>query len=253
MITKEAVRKRSQIGKADVAADCLEARGRRRAHLLEARGDRRAGFLDDLGSSAVASAASRPSHSWVGAETTCGEPLLLAESRAARRPRPAHPRRASSTSSSSMSSSSTSLALLVLVALVGLIVPGPSSCSSSRGSCGCSSSWSSRLLIVPGLLRVVLAELVADVELLRLVRALALVPSVRSRPCSGAHAAIPGKLERIPRAPAGSCAGEEIETHSAGPWWPSPIGPNSTAGTPAARKETASEAPSRPTLITRSG
>ena len=30
---------------------------------------------------------------------------------------------------------------------------------------------------------------------------------------------------------------DEIETHSSGPWWPAPTGPNSTAGTPASRKE----------------
>ena len=39
-----------------------------------------------------------------------------------------------------------------------------------------------------------------------------------------------------------------METHSSGPWWPAPLGPNSTAGTPASRNEPASEAPSRPTL-----
>ena len=41
---------------------------------------------------------------------------------------------------------------------------------------------------------------------------------------------------------------DAIETHSCGPWWPPPTGPNSTAGMPASRNETASEAPSRPTL-----
>ena len=42
---------------------------------------------------------------------------------------------------------------------------------------------------------------------------------------------------------------DRIDTHSSGPWWPSPAGPNSTAGTPASRNEIASEAPSRPTEI----
>ena len=40
---------------------------------------------------------------------------------------------------------------------------------------------------------------------------------------------------------------DRIDTHSSGPWWPSPDGPHSTAGTPASRNEIASEAPSRPT------
>src|SRR6185295_10083734 len=40
---------------------------------------------------------------------------------------------------------------------------------------------------------------------------------------------------------------DRIDTHSSGPWWPSPDGPHSTAGTPASRKEMASDAPSRPT------
>ena len=45
----------------------------------------------------------------------------------------------------------------------------------------------------------------------------------------------------------GSGPATAIETHSCGPWWPPPIGPNSTAGTPACRNEIASDAPSRPT------
>ena len=42
---------------------------------------------------------------------------------------------------------------------------------------------------------------------------------------------------------------DRIDTHSSGPWWPAPVGPHSTAGTPASRNEIASEAPSRPTEI----
>ena len=59
----------------------------------------------------------------------------------------------------------------------------------------------------------------------------------------------PGSRAGRRRASAGRSRSEETETHSSGPWWPSPTGPNSTAGTPTRRKETASEAPSRPTLI----
>ena len=85
-------------------------------------------------------------------------------------------------------------------------------------------------------------------------------PSAASRllagpcPCSAPSRSAPSRevvdeaLERLAVA-----AQRGTETHSSGPWWPSPIGPNSTAGTPTRRKETASEAPSRPTLITRSG
>ncbi len=45
-------------------------------------------------------------------------------------------------------------------------------------------------------------------------------------------------------------ASDDTDTHSSGPWWPAPSGPNSTAGMPAAMNATASDAPSRPTLIT---
>ena len=38
-----------------------------------------------------------------------------------------------------------------------------------------------------------------------------------------------------------------MSTYSSGPWWPAPAGPNSMAGIPRSRKNTASEAPSRPT------
>ena len=50
--------------------------------------------------------------------------------------------------------------------------------------------------------------------------------------------------DRVPVA-----AQRATETHSSGPRWPPPSGPNSTAGIPARRKETASDAPSRPTLV----
>ena len=47
---------------------------------------------------------------------------------------------------------------------------------------------------------------------------------------------------------------DSIETHSSGPWWPSPTGPNSTPGIPAFRKEMTSDVPSRPTaMLSRTG
>ena len=77
------------------------------------------------------------------------------------------------------------------------------------------------------------------------------VTRVRPRRRAGRRRCAPaigqGRDELDP-APRDSWRSEGIDTHSSGPWWPSPAGPNSTAGTPASRNEMASEAPSRPTL-----
>ena len=184
---------RSQMGKPTWLRTALKPEVVAEPDLLEARGDRRAGFLDDRGlvGGRLGGLQTLPLLGRGGDHL--GEPLLLAE----------------------LGLLAVLLlltlvgrldilvievlvldvlALLVLVALVGLIVPEALVLLLVPRRLRLLLVLEVlRLLIVPGLLRAVLADLVADVELLRLVRALALVP--RSVPALlPTHAAIPGKL-----------------------------------------------------------
>ena len=178
---------RSQMGKPTWLRTALKPEVVAEPDLLEARGDRRAGFLDDRGLVGGRLSGLQTLPLLGGSRDHLGEPLLLAE----------------------LGLLAVLLlltlvgrldilvvevlvldvlALLVLVALVGLIVP--------EALVLLLVPRLLRLLLVPceRLLRVVLADLVADVELLRLVRALALVPRSVPALLLRAHAAIPGKL-----------------------------------------------------------
>ena len=65
---------------------------------------------------------------------------------------------------------------------------------------------------------------------------------------AGERARRGGRAHEVAERLAVAASARLSETHSSGPWWPPPIGPNSTAGMPASRNEIASDAPSRPTL-----